>query len=228
MFILLKQCLTYPSAQQEFNKLLDTLEGSKSIVVVEGAEEWEDDDKQPTITEGEVFKIPGSVVSFVERLDDELTRSLQHIDPHTSEYIDRLTDEGSLYASLVRALVYVEKLKKDASLGVPQESVNRVTMRRLEHVYFKVGDFNMTTLAGTNDYSHPKWSQFWRTTPGRVYPPTWTPKSHRAPLPTILLLLSRHSAHTSSGMPKVSSVPGQCCARFTSWLCMISTTRLAT
>lgn len=119
---------------------MDTLEGSASIVVVEGAEEWEDDDKQPTIAEGEIFKIPGSVVSFVERLDDELTRSLQHIDPHTSEYIDRLTDEGSLYASLVRALVYVERLKKkdDGSLAIPQESVNRVVMRRLEHVYFKV------------------------------------------------------------------------------------------
>ncbi|KAK7191164.1 Translation initiation factor 3 subunit c [Paraphaeosphaeria sporulosa] len=124
-------------AQQEFNKLLETLESSKEIVVIEGAEEWEDDDKQPTITEGEIFKIPGSVVSFVERLDDELTRSLQHIDPHTSEYIDRLTDEGSLYASLVRALVYVENLKKRAGLNVPQESVNRVIMRRLEHVYFK-------------------------------------------------------------------------------------------
>lgn len=134
--------LTCCSAQQEFNKLLETLEGSTSIVVIEGAEEWEDDDKQPTITEGEIFKIPGSIVSFVERLDDELTRSLQHIDPHTSEYIDRLTDEGSLYASLVRALVYVEQLKKrdGSSLAVPQESVNRVVMRRLEHVYFKVSN----------------------------------------------------------------------------------------
>jgi translation initiation factor 3 subunit C len=125
---------------------LETLESCKEIVVVEGAEEWEDDDKQPTITEGEVFKIPGSVVSFVERLDDELTRSLQHIDPHTSEYIDRLTDEGSLYASLVRALVYVENLKKMEGLNVPQESVNRVIMRRLEHVYFKVRHLPMPSF----------------------------------------------------------------------------------
>ena len=117
---------------------METLENSKEIVVIEGAEEWEDDDKQPTITPGEIFKIPGSVVSFVERLDDELTRSLQHIDPHTSEYIERLTDEGSLYASLVRTLVYVETLKKNPALSVPQESLNRVVMRRLEHVYLKV------------------------------------------------------------------------------------------
>ncbi|KAF2027401.1 eukaryotic translation initiation factor 3 subunit C [Setomelanomma holmii] len=124
-------------ADQEFGKLLEILENTKEIVVIENAEEWEDDDKLPPITPGEVFRIPGSVVSFAERLDDELTRSLQHIDPHTAEYVERLTDEALLYAQLLRALIYVEGLKKNASLALPQESLNRVVMRRLEHVYFK-------------------------------------------------------------------------------------------
>jgi hypothetical protein len=127
---------------------------------VENAEEWEDDEKPPTITEGEVFKIPGSTVSFVERLDDELTRSLQHIDPHTSEYIDRLTDEASLYSALVRTLVYVEGLKKNAALELPQESLNRVVMRRLEHVYFKVYNisrevYTMLTCTALASRHHP-------------------------------------------------------------------------
>jgi translation initiation factor 3 subunit C len=130
--------LTLIRADQEFGKLLQILEDSKEIVVIENAEEWEDDEKLPTITPGEIFRVPGSVVSFVERLDDELTRSLQHIDPHTSEYIERLTDEALLYAQLVRTLVYVEKLKKNPSLELPQEPLNRIVMRRLEHVYFKV------------------------------------------------------------------------------------------
>ncbi|KNG49610.1 eukaryotic translation initiation factor 3 subunit c [Stemphylium lycopersici] len=124
-------------ADQEFGKLLQILENTKEIVVIENAEEWEDDEKLPTITEGEIFRIPGSIVSFVERLDDELTRSLQHIDPHTSEYIERLTDEALLYAQLVRTLVYVEGMKKNPSLELPQEPLNRIIMRRLEHVYFK-------------------------------------------------------------------------------------------
>lgn len=94
----------------------------------------------PTITPGEIFRIPGSVVSYVERLDDELTRSLQHIDPHTAEYVERLTDEALLYAQLVRTLIYVEKQKKNAALDLPQEPLNRIVMRRLEHVYFKVRD----------------------------------------------------------------------------------------
>lgn len=89
------------------------------------------------MAKGEIFKVPGSVVSFVERLDDELTRSLQHIDPHTAEYVERLTDEGALYISITRTLLYAESLRANASLNVPVDIVNRVVMRRLEHVYFK-------------------------------------------------------------------------------------------
>lgn len=128
----------WKAAEKEFASLLEVLESNRELVVVENAEEWEDDDKQPTITPGEKFKIPGSVVSYVERLDDELTRSLQHIDPHTAEYIDRLSDEGALYNNIVRTLLYTESLKKDEKLQIPQEGLNRIVMRRLEHVYFKV------------------------------------------------------------------------------------------
>ena len=78
-------------------------------------------------------------MSIAERLDDELTRSLQHIDPHTAEYIDRLTDEQALYNNIIRGLLYVEDLRRDATLEVVQENANRLVMRRLEHIYFKVG-----------------------------------------------------------------------------------------
>jgi translation initiation factor 3 subunit C len=125
-------------AEQEFGTLLKVLEANSDLVVVENAEEWEDDEKAPVPSPGEKLKIPGSIVSYVERLDDELTRSLQHIDPHTAEYIDRLSDEGALYNNIVRALLYIEALRKDDSLQVPQDSANRVVMRRLEHIYFKV------------------------------------------------------------------------------------------
>ena len=125
-------------AQQEIAKLLDILDKNRDIVVVaEGAEEWEDDEKQPTITPGELFKVPGSVVSFVERLDDELTRVLQHVDPHTAEYVERLQDEGSLYTNIVRSQLYAERLKDEPRLDGSKDNVNRVVMRRLEHVYFK-------------------------------------------------------------------------------------------
>lgn len=108
------------------------------MVVLENAEEWEDDEKPPQPAPGEKLRIPGSIVSIIERLDDELTRSLQHIDPHTAEYIERLSDEQALYTNILRGLLYVEDLKKDAGIELPQENINRVVMRRLEHIYFKV------------------------------------------------------------------------------------------
>jgi hypothetical protein len=129
-------------AENELEKLLEVLETTPSFVVLEHAEDWESDDRPPVPEPGEKFRIPGSIVSFVERLDDELTRSLQHIDPHTAEYIDRLRDEQALYTMIVRGLLYAENLVGDPSLESPskanQESVNRILMRRLEHVYFKV------------------------------------------------------------------------------------------
>ncbi|OJD19024.1 eukaryotic translation initiation factor 3 subunit C [Emergomyces pasteurianus Ep9510] len=124
-------------ATQELETLIATLEKHTEFIVTEGAEEWEDDEKLPQLAPGETLKVPGSVVSFVERLDDELTRSLQHIDPHTAEYIERLSDEQLLYNSIVRALLYVEVLNKVEKTEARQDSVNRVLMRRLEHVYFK-------------------------------------------------------------------------------------------
>ncbi|KAK3380426.1 eukaryotic translation initiation factor 3 subunit 8 N-terminus-domain-containing protein [Lasiosphaeria ovina] len=128
----------WKAAERELFLLLRILETEKDHIIIEGADEWDDDDKPPVLEQGQKYiRIPGSIVSFIERLDDELTRSLQSIDPHTSEYIERLTDEGSLYNIIFKGLLYYEMLRKDASLEVPQESLNRIIQRRLDHVYFK-------------------------------------------------------------------------------------------
>jgi len=124
-------------ADQEFGKLVQVLEENPDMVVVEDAEEWEDDEKQPAVASGEILKIPGSIISFIERLDDELTRALQQIDPHTAEYPERLTDETSLYSNIIRAQLYAEGLKRNPKLEASQDGVNRVVMRRLDHIYFK-------------------------------------------------------------------------------------------
>ena len=216
-------------AEENFATLLQILEGSEEIVVIENAEEWEDDEKLPTITPGEIFRIPGSIVSFVERLDDELTRSLQHIDPHTAEYVERLSDEGALYTTLVRTLVYVEALKKNPKLDLSQDALNRVVMRRLEHVYFKVCYEEIRKSMFTADLSSlPKSSPSSSQTHGKPFLQLLTLKSHPAPSPTTLRLLSRHSARTSSRTARVSFEHELCSARSTSWRYMITTIGLAT
>ncbi|OAA61906.1 eukaryotic translation initiation factor 3 subunit [Niveomyces insectorum RCEF 264] len=128
----------WKAADKELTSLFGILAKNREYIVIENAEEWDDDEKPPTLGPDQKYiKIPGSIVSYVERLDDELIRSLQSIDPHTSEYIDRLSDEGALYNIIFQGLLYYETLRKDASLEIPQDSINRIVMRRLEHIYFK-------------------------------------------------------------------------------------------
>jgi translation initiation factor 3 subunit C len=43
-------------------------------------------------------------------------------------------------------MVYAESLKENESLNLSQDSINRVIMRRLEHVYFKVCLHDLLTL----------------------------------------------------------------------------------
>merc|ERR1711939_736008 len=102
---------SWRAAEREFSSLLQTLEDEPQYMVTEVAEEWEDDEKQPGPAAGEIFKIPGNIVSLMERLDDELTRSLQQTDPHTAEYIERLGDEQLLYTDIVRSLIYFKPIQ---------------------------------------------------------------------------------------------------------------------
>ena len=127
----------WKAAEREYSLLLQTLESNPNFIVTEGADEWEDDDKGPQPQPGEIFKIPSSIVSLMERLDDELTRSLQQTDPHTPEYIERLRDEQLLYIDIVRTLIYIETTNRSDPSDPRQESLNRVVIRRLEHIYFK-------------------------------------------------------------------------------------------
>jgi translation initiation factor 3 subunit C len=117
-------------------QLLELLETNKEWVVIENTEDISYDDPPPEPKDGEVVKIRGSLVSFIDRLDDELTKSLQNIDPHTPEYIERLRDEQNLYAVIVRGGIWFERVEKEGyDTG---GSASRIILRRLEHTYYKV------------------------------------------------------------------------------------------
>ncbi|KAL2796433.1 eukaryotic translation initiation factor 3 subunit EifCc [Aspergillus keveii] len=187
----------WKAAEQEFATLLSVLETNRDHVVSEGAEEWEDDEKQPTVTAGETLYIPGSMVSYVERLDDELTRSLQHIDPHTAEYIDRLSDEKQLYTNLVRTQIYVEGLTKQEKTDSRQDSLNRVVMRRLEHIYFKPSQVVTILEDGT----------------GKALPSELesyiTPRSNANDAETLVQTLCNYLFKNSDGIPRARAMLSQ-------------------
>ncbi|CAJ0834588.1 13847_t:CDS:2 [Entrophospora sp. SA101] len=84
------------------------LENNPHFIIHEVVDDQEED-KEPVVEPGQTFGIRGSILSFIDRLDDEFTKSLQNIDPHTTDYVDRLKDETFLYSTIVRGQLYFEK-----------------------------------------------------------------------------------------------------------------------
>jgi translation initiation factor 3 subunit C len=121
----------WTAAQTELNELLSILLADKHYAVVEDPSlEYDENVERLPSPEEPIVKVRGSIISYVDRLDDEFTRSLQNIDPHGTEYVDRLKDEKPLYEMICRAQAHFERND--------QASLARVMMRRLEHIYSKV------------------------------------------------------------------------------------------
>lgn len=124
---------SWAGARTNLDLLLDTLTLERQYAVREEAPDYDDlDERMPNASDpSSILIVRGSIISLVDRLDDEFTKSLQNIDPHTGEYIDRLKDEKKIYETVVKAQVYFEQVKH-------VEHLDRVVMRRLEHIYCKV------------------------------------------------------------------------------------------
>lgn len=120
----------WTSARSRFEELLDLLNAEPKYIVREEVPEYDEQEERAPTPQQPTVLIRGSLLSLVERLDDEFTRSLKDIDPHAIEYVDRLKDEGKVYISLARACSYCEQVEA-------LESLHRLVMRRLEHVYNK-------------------------------------------------------------------------------------------
>jgi translation initiation factor 3 subunit C len=119
-------------AKKEIDLLIKTLDEDRSYVVQEITEDYDDEiDRLPLQNgEKEVVQVRGSLISFIERLDDEFTKSLQNIDPHTTEYMDRLRDEKMLYQTIIQGQIYFDAVSQ-------VDAQSRIIMRRIEHIYAK-------------------------------------------------------------------------------------------
>jgi translation initiation factor 3 subunit C len=127
------------AAQHEVDQLVSIVAADSNYSIQEITEDYDELVERSPATEKGVVRIRGSIISFIDRMDDEFTRSLQNFDPHGTEYVDRLKDEKVLYFTICRAQAFYEKTAQSDPLG-------RVIMRRLEHIYSKVHPFVFTLL----------------------------------------------------------------------------------
>eukprot|EP01120_Amphizonella_sp_Union-15-10_P006783 TRINITY_DN2230_c0_g1_i1.p1 TRINITY_DN2230_c0_g1~~TRINITY_DN2230_c0_g1_i1.p1 ORF type:complete len:995 (-),score=230.32 TRINITY_DN2230_c0_g1_i1:22-2919(-) len=106
-------------------KILQMLQSHPEIKLIEG----EQSDSVPPSDE----KVLGNLSASVERLDDELTKSFQFIDPHRKSYLARLKDEAPLLL-LEKALQNFYTERSDL------ERAATIAARRLDHIYYKLNN----------------------------------------------------------------------------------------
>eukprot|EP00882_Tetradesmus_deserticola_P006590 GHRQ01006939.1.p1 GENE.GHRQ01006939.1~~GHRQ01006939.1.p1 ORF type:complete len:782 (+),score=486.53 GHRQ01006939.1:187-2532(+) len=111
-------------------EIMDTLTANQNIVLDDTAEPSEDRTAEPVAGEDGMIRVWGNLVAFVERLDDEMFKSLQVIDPHTHEYMARLRDEPVFLALAQKVHDYL------ARIGDTRNQP-KVALRIIEHFYFK-------------------------------------------------------------------------------------------
>ena len=120
------------SAQREVDALINVVTANPQYSIEERTSDYDELlERTPDTEKDGVVRIRGSIISFIDRLDDEFTKSLQNIDPHGTQYVERLRDEKGLYQTICLSQGFYEKTKQSDPLA-------RVILRRLEHIYSKV------------------------------------------------------------------------------------------
>mmetsp|Transcript_6417 Transcript_6417/g.40087 ORF Transcript_6417/g.40087 Transcript_6417/m.40087 type:complete len:910 (-) Transcript_6417:867-3596(-) len=116
--------------------ILDKLELHPHVVMDEREVTEEELEIQKKVANGEPLPkgqkvhLAGNIVAFVDRLDDELYKSLQSIDAHTQEFVARLKDEPLLLALVDKVSQYMNRIGD-------MDGVARMALKNIEHVYYK-------------------------------------------------------------------------------------------
>ena len=118
---------------------IQLLHGTLFFLLFFGNTDITRDDNDPNM-----LRVPGDLCTYIQRLSGDFTKSLQQTDPNTSEYVERLNNEGKFLSLAQQVQEYymrhhIKENGNDPNTTPTDYSKNAglVAIKRIAHMYYK-------------------------------------------------------------------------------------------